>query len=509
MLEYILSSFGTVFQPLNLLIILLGTIIGIIIGALPGLSGTMGVAVLIPLTYGMDHVTGLVMLAAVYCGSTYGGSISAILVNTPGTPNAAATGFDGHPMALKGHAGEALIEAAVASHWGGQISAIALLLIAPPLAAFSLKFGPQENFMLGVFGLTIIASMSGKDMLKGIIAGLIGLFLGCIGMDPQYGYVRFTFKQMSLMTGLPTVPTLVGLFSVSQILTMVASKGGTVNTDEALKKVTKYKLSLKDLYQRWKIYVPCGIMGTFIGMVPAAGGSIAAFLGYDTAKKISKHPETFGEGNRDGVAGPESANNGVTGGCMIPMMTLGIPGNAVSAILMGALMLHGLTPGNDLFTAKAGITYPFIISLFVANIVMLFCGLFGAKQFAKVNRVPQHYLVAVITVLVVIGSMAVNNSWTDIYIMLIVGVLGYVLRRFGFDMSPVVLGFILGPSAEKGWLRTLIINGHDMKAAVSSYFTRPICLVLLAVSLLSLLYPVYMNRKAKKKAEAAAAAQNA
>lgn len=498
MLQNVLLGVSVAFQPVNLFVAFIGTILGISFGALPGLTATMGVAVLIPMSYGMNPVSGLILLGGIYCGAMYGGSISAILVNTPGTPSAAATGWDGYPMAMQGRAKEALIEAAVASHWGGQISALALLFIAPPLAAFSLKFGPQENFMLGVFGLTIIASLSGKDILRGLIGGALGLLLGSIGMDPQYGFTRYTFGQMGLLTGLPLVPALIGLYSISQILSMIVDGSGTVNIDSSLDKIRRYKMSFRDLIKYPKTYFTCGILGTFIGMVPAAGGSIAAFLGYDMAKRISKKPDEFGKGNREGIAGPESANNGVTGGSLIPMMTLGIPGNAVSAVMMGALMLHGLIPGYDLFSTKAAITYPFIIGLFIANIIMLVCGLFGAEQFAKVNRIPQHFLATIILILTVIGSFAVNNSYPDVFIMLIMGVIGYFLRRMGYDMSPIVLGLILGPIAEKGFMRTLIINKGNLGATMLSFVTRPICLLLLVISIISIIAPLYSNYKTKR-----------
>ena len=339
MLSNIMMGLTTAFLPMNLLAALGGTVLGICFGAMPGLSATMGIAVLIPVSYGMSPATGLILLAGVYVGATYGGSISAILVNTPGTPSAAATGWDGHAMALNGHGTEALIEAATASFWGTIIGFIALLTIAPALANFSLKFSTQETVMLAVFGLTIIASLSSKHILKGIMGGVIGLLLGCVGMDPQYGFARFTFGQMSLVSGLPTVPTLIGLYSISQLLGMIVKKNATVNMDDALAAKDNYKIKLRDLCCYPITYLWCGIVGVIIGIIPGAGGSIAAFMGYDQAKRLSKHPEKFGTGWREGVAGPESANNGVIGGALIPMMTLGIPGNAVTAILMGALMV--------------------------------------------------------------------------------------------------------------------------------------------------------------------------
>jgi len=503
MLENILLGATIATEPVNLLAALVGVFLGVIVGALPGLTTTMGVALLIPVSYGMPPVTALILLGGVYAGGMYGGSIAAILVNTPGTPSAAATVFDGYPMAQKGQAKQALVEAAVASHWGGQMGTLALLLIAPPLAAFSLRFGPQESFMLGVFGLTMIASLAGKDMIKGLIGGLLGMLLGSVGMDPQYGFARYTFGQIALLTGIPLVPALVGLFSISQILNMIVNKAGTVSLDKSLGKINQYKFSLRDLFMHPKIYFICGIVGVFIGIIPAVGGSIVAFMGYDVAKRISKNPEEFGTGRREGVAGPETANSAQKGGTMIPMLTLGIPGNPLTAVLLGALMIHGLTPGHDLFTVRAAVTYPFIVGMFIANFMVLMFGLFCAEQFAKVNRIPLHFLVMSILVLTVIGSFAVNNSYPDVFVMLIIGILGYFMRRMGYEMAPVVLGIILGPIVERGFMRTLIINGNNLTPTLLSFVTRPISLVLLVLSILCVVAPLYADYRANKAKEAA------
>jgi len=499
-MENILMGLTTSLLPVNLLAVLFGTVLGITFGAMPGLSATTAIAVLIPVSYGMDPATGLIMLAGTYVGATYGGSISAVLVNTPGTPSAAATGWDGHPMALKGQATEALVESAVASFWGTIIGFVALLTIAPSLAEFSLRFSTQENVCLAIFGLTIIASLS-KSVIKGLIGGCIGLLLGCVGMDPQYGLARFTFGQASLISGLPTVPTLVGIYAISQVLSMVAKRDGTVNMDASLSLVNKYRIKLKDLCYYPITYLWCGIVGVIIGIIPAAGGSIAAFMGYNEAKRISKTPELFGTGHREGVAGPESANNGVIGGSLIPMMTLAIPGNAVSAVLMGALMLHGLTPGNDLFTAKAHITYPFIFGILTSAFLMVIIGVSCAKQFAKVNRIPQNFLTSGIIVLTVLGAFSCNNTYAEVYIMLICGILGYFLQRMKIDLSAVVLGYILGPIAERGLVRTIIKTGSGM-AAIESFFTRPICIVLIAASIISFSFPLIKKAMASKKAAA-------
>jgi len=498
-MENILLGLTTAISPANLLACLLGTCLGIAFGAMPGLSATIGIAVLIPVSYGMEPATGLILLAGVYVGATYGGSISAILVNTPGTPSAAATSWDGHPMALNGHATEALIESATASFWGTLVGFVALLTIAPGLAEFSLRFSTQENVCLAIFGLTIIASLS-QNIIKGLIGGCIGLLLGTFGMDPQYGFPRFIFGQMELLTGFPTVPTLVGLYSISQVLSMVAKRDGTMNMENSFNMINKYRLKLRDLCYYPLTYLWCGIVGVIIGIIPAAGTSIAAFMGYNEAKRISKTPELFGTGHREGIAGPESANNGVIGGSLIPMMTLGIPGNAVSAVLMGALMLHGLTPGNDLFTTKAHITYPFIFGVAIAAVLMVVVGVSCAKQFAKVNRIPQNYLTAGIIVLTVLGAFSCNNTYAHVYIMLICGILGYFLKWMKIDLSAVVLGFILGPIAERGLVRSLIKSGSVM-ATVESFFTRPICLVLIVASLLSFCFPLVRKHHAAKKAQ--------
>lgn len=501
MLSNIMLGLTAIFDIGNLIALIGGTILGICFGAMPGLSATMGIAVLIPVSYGMEPTTGLIMLAGVYVGATYGGSISAILVNTPGTPSAAATGWDGHPMALKGQGKQALIESACASFWGTFIGFVALLTIAPPLANFSLKFSSQENVCLAIFGLTIIASLSSKNILHGLIGGVLGLLIGTIGMDPQNGIARFTFGQMALTTGFPTVPTLIGLYSISQLLSMVADHSTHADLESAFNQINSYKLTLRDLCYKPLTYLVCGIEGVIIGIIPGAGSSVAAFMGYDQAKRMSKHPELFGTGYREGVSGPESANNAVIGGALIPMMTLGIPGNAVTAVLMGALMLHGLTPGNDLFTVKAGITYPFIFAILFAGLVMVLVGVSGAGLFAKVNKIPQNFLACGILVLTVLGAFSCSNSYANVYIMIICGVLGFILKYLKIDLSAVVLGYILGPLAERGWVRSCIMNGGAI-GGIQSILSRPICIVLLIMSAVFLVMPFVQKSRDKKKAAA-------
>lgn len=489
------------FQVRNLLIAAGGVALGICVGALPGLSASMGIAVLIPVTYGMNPVSGLIMLASVYCGAIYGGSISAVLVNTPGTPANIATSWDGHAMTKNGLGQEALTESIVASFWGGLLSAFALLFLAPPLAEFSLKFGPQENALLGVFGLSIIASLASKSLLKGLMSGALGLLIGCVGMDPQLGYSRYTFNIVNLMTGVPLVPALIGLYSISQVLSLAITRSKHIVNEEALVGMKGKHAHFADLFRYVRTYIVSGIIGIIVGIIPGAGGNIASFMAYNEAKRTSKTPELYGHGSREGIAASEAANNGVTGGALIPMLTLGIPGNPATAILLGGLMIQGLIPGRGLFTVKAGITYPFIIGFFAANVFMLILGLFCAKYFVNVVKVPSNFLAATIVVLTVVGSFAINNSVMDVYVMLFFGLVGYVLKILGFDSTPIVLGMILGPIAEKGLMQTVILK-KGLLPGIASMFTRPICLVLMALTVISLVTPAIQNHRAKKKSAA-------
>lgn len=492
----ILMGISLIFTPQNLFVIIIGTIMGMTFGALPGFTASMGVAVLIPLTFGMSPVAGLALLGAVYCGAIYGGSITAILIATPGTPAAAATAMDGYEMTKKGMASEALKEATVASFWGGVISALALLLLAPPLANFALKFGPPEMFMLAIFGLTIIVTLTSNSLLKGIISGIIGLLIGTVGMDPLIGYPRFYFNQVSLLTGVQLVPALIGLYSMSQVF-MLILEGNQQIVDVNVKNVIIRKPKLKDLFMYPIVYIRSALIGTFVGALPAAGASIAAFIGYNEGKRFSKHPEEFGKGSREAVASAEAANNGVTGGSLITTLTLGIPGNSTTAILLGGLMIQGLRTGHDLFTTNAHVAYPFIISLFLANFVFLIVGLFGAKYFANIAKTPVNMLITVIFVLGVMGSYAVTNNIFDVYIMLFFGLLGFLLKINNFEASPIVLGIILGPIAEQGLNQSMVLARGG---SLFGYFaSRPIVIVLFILIIISLFAPLLRDTKFVKR----------
>lgn len=496
MFELLMQGFTTVLQPQVLGILIAGTIGGIIIGALPGLTATMGVALLTPLTFTLPPATGLVMLCGIYCGAIYGGSISAILIRTPGTPAAAATVIDGYALAQKGQAGKALGMSAFASFFGGIVSTSALTFIAPELAKLALSFSSPEYFAMAMLGLSIVSAISGDQVIKGLISACIGLLVGMVGMDMLNGVPRFTFGQVDMLNGVSFIPVLIGLFAVSEAF----------RTTEGLMKnqVHDFSLSgvlptLADIKRCFKTMVKGSIIGTMIGIIPATGGDVAAFISYGEAKRSSPNGDKFGTGELEGVAAPEAANNGVTGGALIPLLTLGIPGDAVTAIFLGALMLQGLRPGPLLFKDNADLVYSIFAGMFIANIIFLICGLFAIKYFAKVINIPKPILTPIIFILCVVGAYSINNSMFDLLVMMIFGVLGYLMQKYKFPVSPIVLALILGPMAESEFRRSLMLS----QGSYDIFFTRPICLLILSLTVFSVI-GAYIKQKKKEKAERAA-----
>jgi len=420
----------------------------------------------------------------------YGGAISSILLSTPGTPAAAATAFDGYPMAKQGKGGTALTVATWASFWGGIISTVALLLMAPALAKFSLRFGPPEYFVLAIMGLSSIVTLTKGSMVKGLLSGFLGLVIATVGMDQISGYMRFTFGQIDLFDGVTFMPALIGLFSVSQILNLTSQTHISENIDATLSTIRRSKLP------QGMTSTICrgGIIGTIVGMLPGAGATISSFISYNFAKQSAKDPETFGKGNPKGVAAAESANNGCVGGSLIPLLTLGIPGNSVAAALMGGLMIQGLIPGPELFTRYGTLTYGFILSLFIANLAFLALGLFLAPYFARVTATPNALLIPGIAILSVIGSYAINNNMFDVWLMIGFGIAGYFLEKGGFSIGALVLGLILGPIAELGFGQSLIIS----QGSPMIFFERPLCILLWVITLL-LMLPAFSSHLKKTK----------
>jgi putative tricarboxylic transport membrane protein len=423
----------------------------------------------------------------------YGGSISAILLNTPGTPAAAATCIEGYPMAKNGQAGEALGMAAVASYFGGTVSVIALIFLAPPLASFALKFGPLEYFFLALCGMSIVISLSDKSMTKGFIAAVLGLLFGTVGMDPIVGFERYTFGSLNVMTGLPLVPTLVGLLSTSQLFLLAEEKSQTIlRVSKILGKVVPTWADIKRLKA---VLIRSSVIGTIIGALPGAGANISTFLAYDDAKRISKHPEKFGTGIVDGIAATESANNAITGGALATMLTLGIPGSNTTAILLGGLMIHGLQPGPGFFAQSTVVAYTFMVGLLLSNFVMLAFGLIFVRAFMHVVKIPNNILIAVVMMLSVVGSYAINNSFFDVSLMLAFGVVGYVLRKGDISVVPIVLGLVLGPIAEKGLRRAIVLS----KGSYMQFFlSRPISIILALLTVLFIVWPIIKKYRSEK-----------
>jgi putative tricarboxylic transport membrane protein len=481
----------------NILGLVFGTGMGILIGAMPGLSVNMGIALLFPLTFAFQGIGGILMLIGIYCGAVYGGSISAILLNTPGTPASAATTIDGYPLAIKkGQPGRALGISTFSSMFGGIFSAITLMLVAPQLAKVALKFSKPEFFALAIFGISIISSLSTGSMLKGVIGGLLGLLIATIGIDAMSGQLRFTFGTIYLMGGISFVPILIGLFAFSQALLSVEETYGKKQTKSSVK-IEKSFPSFSDLKTIFVTLIRSSLIGTFIGCVPGTGGDISSFISYDQAKKWSKHKEEFGKGSIEGISAPEAGNNSVTGGAFIPMLTLGIPGDGATAILLGALLVQGIQPGPLLFTEQPAIVYSIFLGLLIANLVM---GLFGfslIRLFVKVVNVPNKILIPLIFALTFVGSYAYNNSMIDVFIMVGFGIAGYFLKKMEFSMSAIVIGIILGKLAETNFRGALMMSDGSFLV----FLTNPICLILLTIALISLLSPIYspLLKKIKKK----------
>jgi len=486
MIGLLFEGIKTTFEPLVFLALFFGVGLGIFIGALPGLTATMGVAVLMPLTFGIPTTISFALLLGVYVGAIYGGSISAILLNTPGTPAAVVTVLDGYPMANRGEAAKALSTATISSGLGGLLSTLILILVAPLLAKFALRFSAAEYFALAVFGLTIVSSVSGKVPLKGLISGCLGLLVATIGMDPISAYPRYTWGHVEILNGFALIPVLIGMFALSEAFIQVENI-----FDPQVKAITKFKhnyITIKEIIRILPIIIKYGFLGAFIGSIPAVGAVTAAYISYDAIKR--KYPDKVGTGVIEGIAAPESANNGSTGGALIPLLTLGIPGDAVAAILLGALILHGLQPGPLLFVRSADIVYAIFSFLIVGNLLIIFLGLLGTKIFCRIVEVSKKLIVPTIITLSIVGSFSINNNMFDVFVAIAAGCIGYIMRKMEFPTGPLVLALILGPMAETNFRKALMLN----QQSISFLFTRPITVAILIFSIFSV---VSVIRKTK------------
>ena len=490
--SHLIEGFNLVLNWIPLLVIVVGVMMGILVGVLPGLSPAMGVALLVPFSYGLNPLYGLILLVAVYSAANYGGTITAIAINTPGTPSAIVSTFDGYPLTQQGKPGRALGASVIASTVGGIFGTIILIFFSVPLAKAALTFGPAEYFALAVFGLTIISSLSSGNWLKAFIATLIGLLLNTVGMDPFTGYLRFTFGIPELSDGFSFIPALIGLFALSEIfLSMERSK----SVQKTIKAVSGKMPELRELWGIKRAISQSAIIGTVIGVVPGAGATIAAFIAYNEAKRASKNPQKFGRGSLEGVAAAGASGSGSVGGALVPLLTLGIPGSAATAVLIGALVLHGLSPGPELFKENTDIVYSVFASLFIAYAAMLLLGILGNQLWIKIIAAPKAILNPIILSIAFIGSYAVGNSMFDVWSCFGFGVLGWILRRYDFPTAPVILGLILGFLAETNFRRALLMGDSSI------LFTRPVSLIMLILAVISFFMPLFREYKKRKQAQ--------
>jgi len=486
MIDIAIAALMEVLKLNNLLASLWGVIFGLFVGSTPGLTISLGMVLMLPVTYTMSPVTSFSLLLGMFTAGMTGGSISAILLNIPGTPSASATALDGHAMARKGEAGDAIGTAVTSSFVGGIISLIALVLVAPFIAKVALNFGAPELAALVFLGLCLICSFGHDSIVKGLLSGVLGLIFMTVGLDSMTGVPRFTFNTVALMSGINFLPVMIGLFAIPQIIE------GTVLGTEVIPKVqarvTGVFWKIKDIFKYFKYKLMASILGIGIGAIPGAGGPIAVFLSYDYAKKISRKDiaEKFGTGIPQGVAAPEAANNAMAGGAMIPMLTLGIPGDPITAILLGALMVQGLTPGPLLFKDNPQFVYSVFWAFLVAMILVLLVSLLTMNLWIRLLRVPKRILLPIITIFCIVGSYSLNNSYADTGIMIFFGLLGFVMKKYRFPVVPLLLAIVLGPTFER-YVRTALItsDGDPM-----IFVTQPIALVFLVIAMVSFFTPI-------------------
>ena len=500
MLDQLLIGLATLADPVMIGAIAVGVIGGVIIGVLPGLTSTLGVALLIPVTFSMPPQAGLAMLGGIYVASTYSGAITAVLLNIPGTPAAVATLLDGHPMSRNGQSTRALALATFGSAIGGLVSVLALLFLGPMLARLSLFFGPPEYFILAIFGITVIASLSAGAMEKGLIAGAAGLLISTVGYHPLTGSMRFTFDAPALYDGVPLVAALIGLYSIPEVIDMITGKQEGKDDAAQLERRSPYSYLPETLRQKFNL-LRSSIIGTFVGIVPGVGSSVAGFIAYDAAKRASKTPDEFGKGSPEGVLACETSNSAVTGGTLVPLMTLGIPGNPVTAVMLGGLMIHGLRPGAELFTSNADVSFGFILSLFASNILLVPVGLVFARYCVRVVQVPKNVLAPVILLLSVIGTYSIRGSVDDIYVMLVLGAIGFLCNVFAAPRAPLVLGLVLGTLAESELERSLALVQGDVGAFLLQLVTRPISLVVVILCVIALYQGIVQHRRKSRVLE--------
>ena len=489
------GNFLSALTPLNLVLALCGVVAGTVIGSIPGLTATMAVAVLVPITFSMEPASALILLGAIYTGAIYGGAYAAILLNTPGTPSAIATTFDGYPMAKRGDGDLAVALACFASVFGGLVGAMALLFLAPPLSEVALAFGPGEYFWLSIFGLSLIAALSNGNLMKGLAGGAFGLILSTVGVAEISADIRLTFGSQTLISGFGVVGALIGLYCIPVLIDLVAVPDRHLKIEDDVKSVRIGEAASIAMKSKVNL-IRSSIIGTLVGILPGAGGSVAGLVAYSEAKRNASPDQKFGEGEPDGIIATESANNATVGGGFIPTLVLGIPGTPPDAVILGALLVQGVRTGPTLFQSGSdSIAYTFIYGLLIATILMLPVGLLiGRYAYKSIVTIPKAVLVPTVGFMTIIGTFAIHNSISDVGIMIGLGIFGWIVGRFGFSASPIVLGLILGPIAEQGFVQSWII-GSATNDLIGMFFGRPISQAIVAFTLLSLFYPLWVGRR--------------
>lgn len=483
-MEPLFSGLYALLDPSLLVLLFAATLGGVIIGALPGLNATTGAALLLPFTITMDPIPAIAILTTIYCAATFAGAITAILINTPGTSASATTCLDGFPMAQRGEAGRALGMATVSSTIGGIISVVCLMLAAPLMARMAYNFAPPEYFALTVFGISMLATIGDGTPMKNIIAGALGVLLATVGKDLLTTVERFTFGFNELSEGIGFVPVMIGIFGISELLVQAER----LNMKHKLIQMMAIKLPSREDYRKvWKTILRSSGIGTFIGILPAEGATVASMIGYNEARRWSRTPEEFGKGAIEGIAGSEAANNSATGGAMVPTLALGIPGSPTAAVILAGLMVHGLQPGPTMFTEQAEFAYAIFWAMLLVNVMFIFVGLFGAKIFARVTFVPVQVLWPIVFTFSIVGAYALDQSMLDVYIALASGVIGYFMRRFGYSVVPLAIGLILGGMLEKRLGQSLIMLDDQWWLM----FTRPLSLLFFVLTILALFGPYF------------------
>jgi len=488
--QNLMMGLSVAMDPINLLYVVIGVIAGILIGVLPGLGPSGGLAILLPLTFGVDPVAGIILLAGIYYGAMYGWAITSISINTPGDPAAVMTTLDGYPMTVAGKAGAAMGMAAFASFIGGTVCVIAFTFLAPALAEVALSFGPPEYFALMVLGLTTLAGLTGKYPVKGYLAAVFGLFLAIIGLDLVTGLPRYTFGFLELYDGIEFIIIAVAVFGIAELLVLAEEKDGQGVL------VKREELAWRKLFPTMQDWARSGwhivrsiIIGFFIGILPGAGATVASFISYGVAKRTSKNPEQFGKGAIEGVAAPESANNSAAIGAMVPLLTLGVPGSASTAVMMGALMMFGMRPGPLLFEENPEFIWGLIGSMYIGNIMLVLMMLVAVPIFVRMLNVSRAVLAAAVMAVIIVGVFSLNNSMFDVVVAILFGMIGYFMKKMEIPAAPLVLALVLGTLLENSLRQSLIISDGSM----AIFFTRPISGVIMVVAILVIFWPILKN----------------